>query len=143
MSKTKTKYTDDAIMQLITSGTTTKLEELTILWKDDRHVLVKFAGGKYWAGIGMEGYAPMRVEIRSFRNSKRTGRAVHEGGRLTKAIREKLIAKAKRQRAHHIGADAPKQKIQGGGFQKRQKRGRIKLENTLPPPPLMRGKTDE
>lgn len=102
MSKTKTKYTDDAIMQLITSGTTTKLEELTILWKDDRHVLVKFAGGKYWAGIGMEGYAPMRVEIRSFRNSKRTGRAVHEGGRLTKAILEKLIAKAKRATLREI-----------------------------------------
>lgn len=48
------------------------------------------------------------------------------------------IAKAKRREARHIGAEAPKQKIQSRGFQRRPKRGRIELQNTLPPPPLMR-----
>lgn len=50
----------------------------------------------------------------------------------------RLAAKIKRQKARDVGAEAPKQKIQSRGFQKRPKRGRIELPNTLPPPPLMR-----
>lgn len=48
------------------------------------------------------------------------------------------IAKAKRNEARFIGAEAPKQKIPGRGFLKRKKPGRIQLDTTLPPPALAR-----
>lgn len=54
------------------------------------------------------------------------------------------IAKAKRNEARFIGADAPARPFpKGRGFPKRKKTGRIQLDNTLPPPPLMRGNQQE
>lgn len=49
------------------------------------------------------------------------------------------IAKAKVQEAKHIGAYVAKRPMgPTRGFPKRTKRGRIELENTLPPPALAR-----
>jgi len=97
---TKKAPSDSEIIRRVTSGTTTRPEDVTVLWKDEDHALLKFASSKYWADtLSGTVTAPMHVDLLDLNPDAVWKRGsctnLMEGKRLTKARLEVLIRRAK------------------------------------------------